>query len=98
MLGRLSTIYIPPQQFSRHADCRLCRPSGPDFRCDPREVAELIEVPLSTLFDRDAVKREPWTLRGVTVEVPFYQIGAAQSMGRDGDDLKRVQLAARRNG
>jgi hypothetical protein len=32
-------------------------------------------VPLSVLFDRSVVKREPWSLRGVTVEVPFYQIG-----------------------
>ena len=80
VLGQLSTIYIPPSNF-------LVTPTvgyvdrRPDFQCDPREVAELIEVPLSTLFDRDVVKREPWTLRGVTVEVPFYQIGAHKVWG-----------------
>jgi len=41
----------------------------------------LIEVPLSTLFDRDVVKREPWVLRGATVEVPFYQIGPHKVWG-----------------
>jgi 8-oxo-dGTP pyrophosphatase MutT (NUDIX family) len=80
VLGQLSTIYIPPSNF-------LVTPTvgyageRPDFRCDPREVAELIEVPLSRLFDRAVVKREPWQLRGVTVEVPFYQIGLHKVWG-----------------
>jgi 8-oxo-dGTP pyrophosphatase MutT (NUDIX family) len=80
VLGQLSPIYIPPSNF-------LVTPTvgyvaeRPDFHCDPREVAELIEVPLSRLFDRDVVMREPWTLRGVTVEVPFYQIGPHKVWG-----------------
>ncbi len=80
VLGQLSTLYIPPSNF-------LVTPTvgyvaeRPNFQCDPREVAELIEVPLSALFDRDMVKREPWTLRDVTVEVPFYQIGAHKVWG-----------------
>jgi 8-oxo-dGTP pyrophosphatase MutT (NUDIX family) len=80
VLGQLSAIYIPPSNFlvTPTVGCVFERP---DFRCDPREVAELIEVPLSTLFDQDAVKREPWVLRGVTVEVPFYQIGPHKVWG-----------------
>lgn len=80
VIGQLSTIYIPPSNF-------LVTPTvgfvdrRPDFHCDPREVAELIEVPLITLFDRDVVKREPWSLRGSTVEVPFYQIGPHKVWG-----------------
>jgi 8-oxo-dGTP pyrophosphatase MutT (NUDIX family) len=80
VLGQLSTLYIPPSNF-------LVTPTvgygdqRPDFQCDPREVAELIEVPLSTLFDPQVVKREPWTLRGASVEVPFYQIGPHKVWG-----------------
>lgn len=80
VLGQLTTLYIPPSNF-------LVTPTvgraehRPEFRCDPREVAELIEVPLSTLFDPTVVKREPWTLRGVQVEVPFYQIGPHKVWG-----------------
>jgi hypothetical protein len=80
VIGQLSTIYIPPSNF-------LVTPTigyvdrRPDFRCDPREVAELIEVPLTTLFDPMVVKREPWSLRGMTVEVPFYQIGPHKVWG-----------------
>ncbi len=80
VLGQLTTIYIPPSNF-------LVTPTvgqvnhRPDFKCDPREVAELIEVPLSTLFDPTVVKREPWTLRGTQVEVPFFQIGRHKVWG-----------------
>lgn len=80
VLGQLTTIYIPPSNF-------LVTPTvgrvdyRPDFKCDPREVAELIEVPLPTLFDPTVVKREPWTLRGAQVEVPFFQIGPHKVWG-----------------
>lgn len=91
VLGQLSTLYIPPSNF-------LVTPTvgyvagRPDFQCDPREVAELIEVPLSALFDRDVVKREPWTLRGVTVEVPFYQIGPHKVWGATAMILSELSL------
>jgi 8-oxo-dGTP pyrophosphatase MutT (NUDIX family) len=91
VIGRLSTLYIPPSNF-------LVTPTvgyvteRPDFHCDPREVAELIEVPLSRLFDRDVVKREPWTLRGVTVEVPFYQIGPHKVWGATAMILSEFSL------
>ena len=80
VIGQLSTIYIPPSNFLVTPSVG-CVDQRPDFQCDPREVAELIEVPLSMLFDRDVVKREPWALRGVTVEVPFYQIGPHKVWG-----------------
>ena len=80
VLGELSTIYIPPSNFLVTPTVG-CVDQQPDFRCDPREVDELIEVPLSTLFNQDVVKREPWELRGVTVEVPFYQIGPHKVWG-----------------
>ena len=80
VIGQLSTIYIPPSNFLV-TPVVGCVTQRPDFKCDPREVAELIEVPLSTLFDRDVVKREPWSLRGVTAEVPFYQIGSHKVWG-----------------
>jgi 8-oxo-dGTP pyrophosphatase MutT (NUDIX family) len=91
VLGQLSPIYIPPSNF-------LVTPTvgyvdrRPDFRCDPREVAELIEVPLSALFDPQVVKREPWTLRGVTVEVPFYQIGPHKVWGATAMILSEFSL------
>lgn len=80
VLGQLSTIYIPPSNFLVTPTVG-CADHRPDFQIDAREVAELIEVPLSTLFDPDVIKREPWTLRGMQVEVPFYQIGPHKVWG-----------------
>ncbi len=80
VVGTLSTIYIPPSNF-------LVTPTvgyvdhRPDFHCDPNEVAELIEVPLVTLFDPASIRREEWELRGLKVQVPFYQIGTHKVWG-----------------
>lgn len=80
VIGELSTIYIPPSNFLVTPTVG-CVDRRPEFRLDSREVAELIEVPLTMLFDPNVVKREPWTLRGMQVEVPFYQIGPHKVWG-----------------
>ena len=91
VLGQLTTIYIPPSNF-------LVTPTvgqvehRPDFKCDPREVAELIEVPLATLFDPKVVKREPWTLRDMQVEVPFFQIGLHKVWGATAMILSELKM------
>jgi len=91
VLGQLTTIYIPPSNF-------LVTPTvgqvehRPDFKCDPREVAELIEVPLSTLFDPNVVRREPWMLRGTQVEVPFFQIGLHKVWGATAMILSELKM------
>ncbi len=80
VVGTLSTIYIPPSNF-------LVTPTvgyvdhRPDFHSDTNEVAALIEVPLATLFDPASIRREEWELRGMKVEVPFYQIGMHKVWG-----------------
>jgi 8-oxo-dGTP pyrophosphatase MutT (NUDIX family) len=80
VLGQLTTIYIPPSNFLVTPTVG-CVDQRPDFQLESREVRELIEVPLSTLFDPTVVKREPWTLRGTQVEVPFFQIGPHKVWG-----------------
>ena len=37
-------------------------------------MAALIEAPLLTLLNPSARRTEPWTLRGRTVEVPYYAV------------------------
>lgn len=94
ILGTLSTIYIPPSNF-------LVTPSvgwvaaRPDFKCDPHEVAELIETPLNVLFDPDVIRRELWTLRGAEVEVPFYQIGSHKVWGATAMILSEFSMMLR---
>lgn len=50
-------------------------PVPPRLRPDPREVAEVIEVPLDILLDPSAVREELWELRGGYWIVSFYRFG-----------------------
>ncbi len=80
VLGRLSPVYVPPTGFLI-TPYVAALPDRPHFAVMQREVAELIEVPLSALSDSSIVRREVWTLRGVEVEVPFFQIGPHKVWG-----------------
>jgi len=80
VLGMLSPVYIPPTGFLITPYVAAV-PDRPRFAVMHREVAELIEVPLAALFDPTIVRREMWMLRGVDVEVPFFQIGPHKVWG-----------------
>jgi 8-oxo-dGTP pyrophosphatase MutT (NUDIX family) len=80
VLGRLSAVYIPPSGFLI-TPYVAALPDRPDFRPTPDEVAELIEAPLSILLDPSIVQREVWTLHGMDVEIPFFQIGPHKVWG-----------------
>ncbi|MEE8389654.1 MAG: CoA pyrophosphatase [Anaerolineae bacterium] len=72
-LGPLTPLYIPPSHnvihpFVAHA------PQRPAFRPDPREVAELLDVPLRLLLDPATRHEEDWDWRGTTLHVPFYAV------------------------
>lgn len=73
VIGRLTPLYIPPSGFliSPYVAYSSTRPS---FDPDPVEVAGLIETPLDLLLEPDTVRTEQWTIRGLSVEVPFFDI------------------------
>lgn len=50
-------------------------PSPPILSPDPREVAEVVEVPLDHLLDPGLVEEETWDLRGRAWRVTFYRFG-----------------------
>ena len=80
VVGRLTPLYVPASGFSIHPFVGWID-RRPSFRPDPREVAEIIEIPLSILRNPAIVVREIWTLRGREVEVPFYAIDAHKVWG-----------------
>jgi len=80
VLGQLSPVYIPPTGFLI-TPFVAALPERPRFALMQHEVAELIEAPLPSLFDPSIVRRETWTLRGVEVDVPFFQIGPHKVWG-----------------
>jgi len=80
VLGHLSAVYIPPSGFLI-TPYVAALPNRPEFRPTPDEVAELIEAPLPLLFEPSVVRRETWTLHGMDVEIPFFQIGPHRVWG-----------------
>jgi 8-oxo-dGTP pyrophosphatase MutT (NUDIX family) len=73
VLGHLTPLYV-------YASNYLVQPTvawidyRPDFRLDPYEVAQLIEVPLLDLLNPSNRRVETWDLRGRTGEVPYFAI------------------------
>jgi len=53
----------------------------PDFRPNPQEVTEIIELPLAHLLDSKNRKEEWQWLRGQTVLVPFFEFNGYRIWG-----------------
>lgn len=74
LLGPLTTLYVPPSNNIVHPFV-ACAPHRLVFRPDPKEVAELLEVPLHLLLDPATQREEDWTWRDAPLRVPFYAVG-----------------------
>jgi len=80
LLGSLTPLYIPPSNNVIHPFVAYA-PQRPTFHPDPREVAELLEVPLHLLLDPATRREEDWSWRGATRRVPFYAVGEYKVWG-----------------
>ena len=81
VLGRLTQIYIPGSNYDvRPFVGFLTR--QPCFRADPREVAEILEVPLRHLLAPDArrIKRVKDSVLGERV-IPYFGVGEHELWG-----------------
>lgn len=73
VLGQLSPLYVFASNYLVQPTVAwMAQP--PRFLIDPREVAELIEMPLVALLDPANYRRETWELRGRVADVPFFHI------------------------
>ena len=70
-LGTLTPLYIPPSNYCIYPLVAAAE-SRPSFRPSPKEVAELLEIPLAHLLDAKNRTEQVWRLRGQDVKVPFY--------------------------
>ena len=80
LLGELTPLYIPPSNYLIHPFVAMSE-TRPHFVPDPREVAEVLEVPLEMLLDAATRAEETWELRGSPVLVPFYRVGPHKVWG-----------------
>lgn len=72
VLGLLTPLYIPPSDYRIYPVVAF-RSSRPAFVPSPYEVADVLEVPVAWLLSDDSLRVEAWELRGMEVEVPFFE-------------------------
>jgi 8-oxo-dGTP pyrophosphatase MutT (NUDIX family) len=73
VLGALTPLYIPPSDFCITPVVGWTG-TRPDWRPDPVEVAEVIEVPLRNLADPATVHHEAWQREELTIQVPYFLV------------------------
>ncbi len=60
ILGNLSELFIPPSNFDVHCVVGILQ-KKPQYKINPNEVEEVVEVPLSMLLDQKNIKRKTFT-------------------------------------
>lgn len=80
LLGPLTSLYVPPSHNLVHPFVAYT-PRRPAFYPDPREVAQLLEIPLSLFLDLATRHDEEWTIAGTPVCIPFYAVGVHKVWG-----------------
>ncbi len=56
-------------------------PCRPEFRPQPTEVAELLEVPISHFLDESNIAQEEWFVSGAPRQIPYYLVGGHKVWG-----------------
>src|SRR5262245_258889 len=71
ILGTLSNLYVPPSDFDIHPFVGMTA-ARPIWMPAPKEVAEVVEVPLSQLLDEQFKTAEVWMRNDAPFRVPMY--------------------------
>ena len=80
LAGRLTPLFIEVSNYCLQPVVATAT-SRPDFKPNPQEVAEIIELPLSHLLDPKNKKEEWQWLRGQSVLIPFFEFDGYQIWG-----------------
>lgn len=80
ILGRLTPLHIPVSGFML-APVIGSAAGRPSFRLDGREVARLLEVPMTRLASPDCVRLRMRTHEGRHYEVPYFAVDGEQVWG-----------------
>lgn len=73
VLGKLSELYIPVSNFLVQPVIAAL-PYKPDFYPDPREVADILEINTSELFDKSNRRENDFVMSGRNISAPHYKI------------------------
>lgn len=80
LLGSLSPLHIPVSGFVLHPVVAVLD-RRQDWRPLEREVAEILEPPLHTLWQPDTIRVENWTIQNESFVVPSFQLDGDQVWG-----------------
>lgn len=94
VLGQLTPLYIPPSRYMVNPTVGSL-PARAAFRPNPEEVAALLELPLSGLFDESRKRAEDWQLGGGTFHVPFYDVDGHKVWGATALLLSELEMRLR---
>lgn len=74
LMGQITELYIPPSRYLVQPFVGFTE-ERPQFKPDPIEVKELLEVPVSMLTRPETVKRtQVRTSQGMVLEAPYFDI------------------------
>jgi 8-oxo-dGTP pyrophosphatase MutT (NUDIX family) len=80
LLGSLTPLYVGVSDYLITPAVAIAA-ERPQFRPDPLEVVEAIDVPLALLLDPGARREEDWEIRSARVHVPFFALGPHKVWG-----------------
>jgi 8-oxo-dGTP pyrophosphatase MutT (NUDIX family) len=80
ILGALSPIFVTHSNNFIHTIVAW-KPETMPFIMQPTEVDEAFYVPVQDLLDIDKLIHETWTLRGMTMDVPFWKVHSTPLWG-----------------
>jgi 8-oxo-dGTP pyrophosphatase MutT (NUDIX family) len=73
-IGKLTELYVPASHFNIHPYIAWLD-GQPEITPDPIEVAEVIHVPLNTLFQEENKGEKDMPLKnGMTIKAPYYDV------------------------
>jgi len=80
ILGSLATCYIPPSNYNVYPIV-AASPVLPPLTPSPHEVAEVLSLSLLDLLHPSTHQHEMREFQGVSLAVPYYQVGQARVWG-----------------
>jgi 8-oxo-dGTP pyrophosphatase MutT (NUDIX family) len=94
LLGALTPLHVVVSGFVIHPFVAHI-PYRPDFRPEPTEVAEVLEMPLADLLDDSIKVEERWDFRGYFRDIPFYRINGLPLWGATAIILSEFEMRLR---
>ena len=73
MIGKLSTLFVPPSNNIITPFIALLN-SKPIYDANPDEVEEIFSVPIDNLVKNDSIKYYTDVFNGIEVEIPYFDV------------------------